>query len=111
MKNKIILVLIFILADLGTGLLKAIQSGTYTSSKMREGLFHKLAELASVAFGYLCDYALPIIGVELPVRLASGVIVYVIIMECGSIIENIGVMSPSLGKYLSGVFEKVKNDD
>lgn len=104
------IVFIFIAIDIITGIFKALYTGTYTSSIMREGLFHKLGEIIALFFASFCDYALPLLGVTLPFTVSTGVVIYIAVMETGSIIENLGIINPELGKYLSGIFEKIKDN-
>lgn len=106
-----VIVFAFIIADIATGLIKAISTHSYSSSVMREGLFHKLGELVCLIFGVLCDYALPMIGIKIPLSIAQSVSIYIIIMEIGSVIENIGVLNPELSKYLGKIFEKIETPD
>lgn len=109
-KNAVF-IFVFILLDIITGLIKAIATGTYSSSVMRQGLFHKLGEIICLFFGVFVDYALPSLGVVLPFHVSSAIIIYIAIMETGSIIENIGMINPDLGKYLTGIFEKIKDSN
>lgn len=111
MYTKAVIVLVFMLLDIVTGLAHAFSTGTYNSSKMRLGLWHKLTEILAVCFCGFCDYALPVIDIALPVKLYACIIAYLCIMECGSIIENLGCMFPELGSYLGNVFEKVNKNE
>ncbi len=108
MQQKILIVCVFIAADLVSGIIKALSSGTYESAKMRAGLFHKLGELMAWALCYAVDQFSPALGIALPFQLTSAVTVYIVIMEIGSIVENIGIINPEIGKYLTGIFEKVR---
>lgn len=108
--HPLVILCIFILLDFISGLLKALSTGSYESSKMRKGLYHKLGEIFAFLFCLVCDLTLPEFNVVLPFQLTTAVTVYIVIMEIGSIVENIGVMNPEIGKYLSGVFEKVQKD-
>ena len=109
--KRLFLVCAFILADILTGLIKAFSSEGYASSVMRKGLWHKLSEIISVLFCILCDQTLPTLNIILPFRLVDGVVIYIVLMEIGSVVENIGIINPEIGKYLSGIFEKVKRPD
>ena len=109
--KRLFLVCAFILADILTGLIKAFSSEGYASSVMRKGLWHKLSEIVSVLFCILCDQTLPTLNIILPFRLVDGVVIYIVLMEIGSVVENIGIINPEIGKYLSGIFEKVKGPD
>lgn len=104
----VIVVLIFIAFDVLTGWLKAFSTGTTNSSIMREGLFHKIGELLAMAFGYVCQYTLPYIGVEVSIPFAGAIGTYIVLMETASIVENISIINPQLAKILDKVFEKEK---
>lgn len=96
----------FILLDIITGLTASIKNGTYRSSVMREGLFHKLGEFLAVAFSYGCEYSFPIVGIDISIPIAKTVLVYIIIMETGSIIENISKISPEVKSILDKTFKR-----
>ena len=104
-------VLCMIGCDIVIGLVKAFTTHSYESGIMREGLFHKLGELLCFIFAVVCDLTLPTLGIVLPVSITGAVAAYLVFMEIGSVIENIGVMNPQLGKYLALVFAKVKHPD
>ena len=86
----------FIVLDFITGLVKAFSSGGCKSSVMRQGLFHKVGELLCVALGILIQYAEGYLdlGINLPV--AAAICTYIVLMEIGSAIENIGAINPDL---------------
>ena len=97
-------ILLFILFDIVTGLIKSLATHSYESGVMRQGLFHKLGEIVCFIFGVVCDIFLPYLGVSLPVSIAQSICIYIVIMETGSVIENIGVINPDLAKYLHKIF-------
>ena len=105
---KLIIVFAFIVFDIISGLFKAFANEGYNSSKMRQGLTHKMGELFCFLFCVLCDLTLPRLDILLPFSITSGVTVYLVFMEIGSIIENVGLLNPEIGKYLTGIFEKIK---
>lgn len=92
----------FVLLDMVTGLIKAFKNKSFTSSIMREGLFHKCGSLSLVVFGVLVDYAQTIIDIGVIIPIAGVICTYIILMEIGSIIENIGSINPEI------VPEKIK---
>ncbi|MBO5810615.1 MAG: phage holin family protein [Bacteroidales bacterium] len=99
----------FILLDLITGIIKSFAQKSYTSTIMRQGLFHKCGSILCVLFGVLVDYAQSIVdlGVNIPVTIS--ICVYIILMECGSIIENVCAINPQiLPDKIKGLFEKLK---
>ena len=52
--------------------------------------------------------ALPLVDIMVPFSLAGAITIYVVVMEIGSILENISKLSPELAKYLGFVFEKLR---
>lgn len=86
----------FIILDFGTGLVKALKQKNFNSSVMREGLFHKCASIIWVVFGTLVDYAQTILDLGITVPLAGAICTYIVLMECGSIMENLGAINPKL---------------
>lgn len=100
------IVLAFILGDLLTGLLAALKNKQFKSAIMREGLFNKVGELAALGLAIMCDKFAPIVNIELPVDLVMVAASYLVLMEIGSILENIRKLSPVaadiLGKFFDG---------
>lgn len=103
-----IIVASFILADILTGLIAAVRNGEYESSVMRVGLWSKLGEVAAILLSVLCEWALPIMNVDIQLPIFEGVSGYICIMELGSCVENITKISPELktvlGRYL-GIYK------
>ena len=85
----------FILFDMVTGLIKAFMKKEYTSTVMREGLFHKCGSILCVCFGVLVDYAQTIVDIGATVPVAASVCAF-ILMEAGSIIENVSEINPEI---------------
>ena len=106
--RNLVIICVFIGFDILTGLLKSFSQGSYESSKMRAGLFHKLGELIAFALCVTVDVFAPQLEIVIPFKLSGAVTVYIALMEIGSIVENIGIMNPDIGKYLTGIFEKVR---
>ena len=100
----------FILLDFITGIIKAFKKKQFTSSVMRQGLFHKAGSVLVVMFGALVDYAQAYIdlGVSLPV--ATTICIYICLMEIGSIIENVCVINPRImPNKLQSYFQKLNS--
>lgn len=97
-----------IAADYITGLVKALYKHEYKSCVMREGLYHKAAELFAVVVMYYMEYGLPMAGITIAFPFVSVMTGYIIIMELSSIIENIGEINPDLIGPLAEIFEKVR---
>lgn len=106
--TPLIIVTIFIAFDVLTGWLKAFTTGTTDSSIMRQGLFHKIGELLAIAFGYLCQFTLPYVGVEKNIPFAVAISTYIVLMETASIVENISIINPQLREVLDKFFSSEK---
>lgn len=86
----------FIALDFVTGLIKAFKNKNYTSTVMREGLFHKCGSILCVGFGTLVDYAQQFLDLGVTVPVAVAICTYIVLMECGSIVENLGEINPEI---------------
>ena len=101
----------FVLLDLVTGLIKAFKNHEYTSTLMREGLYHKCGSVLTVIFGILVDYAQTYVDIGVNIPMASAVCGYIILMEIGSIIENVCQINPEiLPDKLKSYFKKLGSD-
>ena len=109
--TMLIVVLIFIVLDMIIGIVKALATGSYKSLKMREGLWHKLGEILCVAFGVLCEMAFPYVGITVSIPIVTTICIYIVLMETGSIVENLALISPNIQKMLSKVFGSYKPDE
>ena len=57
------------------------------------------------------DESLPRLGVPVEVDFSAVCCVYLVIMEIGSILENIGAINPELRDPLSKIFAKLKGSE
>ena len=98
----------FILLDLVTGLIKAFKEKNYSSTVMREGLYHKTGSILCVVFGILVDYAQTLIDIGVSIPVAISVCAYIVLMEIGSIIENVCSINPEImPNKLQSFFSKI----
>lgn len=86
----------FIALDFFTGLLKAFATGSFSSKVMRQGLFHKVSLLCVLTLGWLMEYAQRYIDLGVVVPAGAAACVYIVMMECGSILENLCKTNPEL---------------
>lgn len=107
----VLVVLVFVVLDIVTGLAKGFATSGFDSSIMRQGFFHKLGEIFAVVLALAADYGLPEIGIPIDVHLAGICCTYLVLMEIGSIVENIGAINPELVGPMSKIFAKLKGDD
>lgn len=102
----------FILLDMITGVVKAFKEKNFTSSVMREGLFHKGGSIITIVFASLVDFASRYVDLGVTTSLAPIVCTYIILMEVGSIIENVGKINPQiLPKKLRSYFLKLTDKE
>ena len=106
--SALIIVIIFLVFDIVTGWLQALATNTTNSSIMRKGLFHKLAEILAVCFGYICEYTFPLTGVTVNIPLAGGIAAYIVVMETASIVENLCKLNPTLNAIMGKFFDEGK---
>lgn len=98
----------FVLLDFITGIIKAFKNKEYTSSLMREGLYHKCGSVLTVIFGILVDYAQMYVDLGVNIPMANAICGYIILMEIGSIIENVCQINPEfLPDKLKSYFKKL----
>ena len=101
--------LVFIVLDFATGIGAAIYTGTYKSECMRVGIWHKCAEIMLLVLAVIIQIASPEIGIEWGNSLVKGVCAYLILMEAGSIAENIVKINPDMGEAVKKFFGGEKN--
>lgn len=109
--HLIIVTMIFIVVDILVGLIKALATKSYKSRCMAEGLYHKIGEVLIIAFGMLCEYSFPVIGLNVDLPIVSTICVYIVTMETGSVLENIAVISPTVNNLIGNVFGNFVDKD
>lgn len=83
--------------DILTGFIDSCITHTFSSSKMREGLGHKALCLCIIALAIMIEAAgSHIVGLGFSGVTVVAVCVYIIVMEVGSILENICSAYPEL---------------
>ena len=98
----------FILLDLVTGVVKAFKEKNWSSTVMREGLFHKIGSVLTIVFGIMVDYAQSYVDIGVSIPMAAAICGYIIIMEIGSIIENVCIINPEiLPDKIKAYFDKL----
>lgn len=103
---KYAIVACFIVLDVVTGLAYAIKSKTWTSTRMREGFFHKMGIVLLVALAILCDYGQHYLNIGFKIPITNSVLIYISIMEIGSNAENIGKINPDLKSKTLSLFKR-----
>lgn len=112
-RNEVLVIIIPLLLmciDIITGLTNAWIKREVDSSKLRKGLGKKLGEISCILIGEIF-----VAGFNITAFLASGISIYIIVMELISICENLeelGVPIPNfIKKALAVANEEITNDD
>ena len=108
MQNIIIVALVGIVLDVITGFVKAWFNKQVDSSILREGGKHKISEILIIVFAIYVKKGIVYLNVGIPFNPVTLVCGYIIVMECTSIIENIGNMNRKcIPPKLSEFFKKL----
>lgn len=100
--------IVCVVLDYASGTAAARKRGEWSSAVAREGLWHKLGEIFAVLVAALCDIALSVIvagsgihvGIEIGPVVTPVVLLWYIITELGSIIENAGMLGAPIPSWL-----------
>lgn len=99
---------ILIAMDYITGISAAASRGDLQSSKMREGLWHKIGEVGAILLAYLVAQEGHYIGLPYQIDiLIPAVLIWISVMEITSILENLAVLNPELAS--DGFLQIFKN--
>lgn len=102
MNSQLLITLIvfaFILFDVIAGIVNAYLKCELSSSKMREGLQHKIGEIFLMLLADGCYFAMgiaPFDELGVPADIVNVVSIFLVLMELMSIIENICKLNPDL---------------
>lgn len=116
----VVILFLAIVLDYITGSWAAIQQGKWSSGVARQGLWHKVGEIAALCVAALCDIAVNVLtdgvlpdsigGLTLP---TSGftllVCFWYTFTELGSVIENVAEMGAPVPRFLTNAIEKLRN--
>lgn len=103
--------------DYISGSLAAKREKNWSSAIARDGLWHKAGEIFAVLLAALCDIALTVLaegsGIEIPVNigplLTPIVLLWYILTEAGSIIENCGRLGAPVPKWFKARIDNAKH--
>ena len=125
--NQYALILVFVIIsivfDVITGLIKAKVTGTgWSSAKGTAGFWKKISFLVALFFGIFLDYFIPsmleVISIELPFNSPFGLMVgvYIVLNESISICENLYTINPEslpqwLIKFIKNTADKLNNKE
>lgn len=102
----------FIVLDVVSGIAKGAKLGQLSSSKMREGIWHKAGYVLIMALAVLIEVGSKHIDLGFTVPLVIPACVYIILSEVMSIFENATVLNPQIGgSGLTKLFNVGKDGD
>lgn len=111
----IVFALIAMLLDLITGFAGAVKRHDVDSTKMRDGLWHKLGFVAAIVVGIVMEECLANVdfgaGVQVQVPTTAVICAFIILTELVSIAENLASISPELASIFGKVLEIKKEED
>lgn len=82
--------------DVITGIIAAFSTGTFQSSQMRKGGWHKLTLVIAVVFGSFLNFVVGLVDLGITIPIGEGICIYIILMEICSNIENINKACPGV---------------
>lgn len=94
--------LILVLVDITTGLLKAYKVEGFKSRKMREGVIRILSEIIAIFFAGILDL---VMGLDI-LMLATKTLL--VLKQCISIVENLGILGVELPQVLKDKIQDLK---
>lgn len=106
-----IVVLCFILFDVITGIIKGIYTKKLNSTVLRQGLFHKIAEIITVFGTGLMQFGMVYVDLGVDIPLLPVVSSYICIMEIISIMENLAQVNSTVGRLFNPYLEKLKQKE
>lgn len=105
-----VMVVSFIVADVVSGLAKALYFGKINSTILRKGLFHKAGEGMLIGVSIGLEYIEGYFNIPVDIPVFGLVGTYIVIMELISILENIGEISPQLKSFLKPFISKLNKE-
>lgn len=110
-KTVLIVTMIFILIDILTGVLKAFHNGSFTSNKMREGLYHKASYMIIIIVSAVIEIASkdPEMKFTFDVPLINTTCIYIIFTDFMSILENLSQINPDMQNFLKKYMKQVND--
>ena len=102
--------IVCMIIDYATGSAAALRAGEWSSKTARDGIWHKLGSVVAVIVAAVLDMVIGrllahVPGVELPftytVLLCPMVVIWYILTEAGSIIENAGALGAPIPAWLT----------
>ena len=112
MRDIIIYTVMSIGIDILSGLIKAFFTTGFNSTILRQGGKNKLGEILAIIFTVFISKAQFQFNVVIGFDVVTIVCSYIFVMECISIIENIGQLNDkAIPRKLRKLFEKLRDEE
>lgn len=98
---------ILMVLDYGTGVLNAVRTKKLKSSKMREGIYHKIADCVLIGTVYCVGLYVQKTGLFEMQYLVIPTLTFMILKESLSVIENVKKLGGNVPKNLDKKLEKI----
>ena len=100
-----VVVAALIVLDIITGVLKAVETRTMNSSKLRTGLYHKGAFIGVIVLAVIVEWGSGFLQLGFRLPIVTPVCVYVALTEIVSAFENLCEINPELrGSKIAVIF-------
>lgn len=106
-----VILLILICVDYVTGIIAAAIHENFSSTKMRQGLLHKLTYMLAIVLAYVIEALAAHYELGFVNGIVALVVVWIVITEVGSVIENLVKINPKLANNRFLAIFKNSNDD
>ena len=103
-----VVVFLFILLDILTGVTQAVKNKTLSSNVMREGIYHKLGYVFILLTAMLCEYGMKFLDLGFTAPITIPCMVMISLTEVISILENITRITPEIAD--SEIFNLLSNN-
>lgn len=90
------IVCISVILDIVSGLMQAVYNHTVSSTKLRNGAYHKLSYFFVIALTLLIEYGMNYLDLGFTLQMFPAVCAYIVLTEIVSITENIVKLNPEL---------------
>ena len=108
----VVAALIFMVGDILSGTIQAVANNDLSSTKMRQGLWHKASFLLLIALAFGLEWAMGFLDLGFDVPMITPVCVLIVLTETISILENIGKLNPSIaGSKFMSIFRSDRMDE
>ncbi len=94
--DLVIIALVAMILDIITGFASALKNADLSSSKMREGLWHKAGFCGLLILAYMVQFAMFHMELGLDFPAVDAVCVWIVVTEIVSIVENLCIINPTI---------------